>query len=309
MKKNLKKVVALALAALTVSTMTVPTFAAKMGDIDGSGILTANDAALVLAYAKNSDSFGKKFGQTIFNNVKNLGTVTLASLKDDIAISATDAAAILQKVRSGKSFAEYIKSNENYTEADKELVDNKFTTSQSVVFTYGKSAVNVPCAADEKVFDALDEALDGASPYIQAKAGALMGLLRNFNVGSKTLGSKEGWAVLGETIAQDQTAFAALYPENVDKDYLDNFVANIKKAFPAGTDTAAVKAAIAAKNVTSDGVTLTTGSTTITEPAEVLSYIVTNILYADKTAADYENIVITFDNGKAAKVTKMTVQE
>lgn len=309
MKKNLKKVVALALAALTVSTMAVPTFAAKMGDVDGSGILTANDAALVLAYAKNSSSFNEKFGQTIYDNVKELGTVTLVSLKDITAISATDAASILQKVRSGKSFAEYIKSNENCTEEDKALVDAKFTTSQSVVFTYGKSAVNVPCAADEKVFDALDKALDGASPYIQAKAGALMGLLRNFNVGSKTLGSKEGWAVLGETIAQDQTAFAALYPENVDNAYLDNFVANVKAAFPAGTDVASVKAAIAAKDVTSDGVTLKTGSTTITDPAEVLSYVVENILYADKTAADYEDMVVVFDNGKTAKVTKMTVQE
>lgn len=106
MKKNLKTFTALALAALTVTSMSSVAFA-KQGDVDDNGILTANDAAMVYQYAKDSVKATEKFGSEFIAKIESMGAVTIKSLLDG-NITGTDSSRILNKINGGKSFAELI---------------------------------------------------------------------------------------------------------------------------------------------------------------------------------------------------------
>lgn len=106
MKKNLKKATALALAALTVASMSSIAFASQ-GDIDGDGLLTANDAAIANFNGKNPAASESQFGSKIVAGIEKDGAVTFNSLVTG-SVGVTDAGRILQVVKKGGSFDTYV---------------------------------------------------------------------------------------------------------------------------------------------------------------------------------------------------------
>jgi hypothetical protein len=321
MKKNLKKAAALALAAIAVSSMTVPTFA-KRGDVDDDGIITANDASLVLQFdrGKSDGSFQKKYAdkhgaayaKELMDSIEENGAVMLASLKNPEKIGSNDALRILAAVTNDKKFYDMVVAENEDASADEKLSDAEinvaFPVSANVVITYDKTAVKVGATStDDNFYDVLQPALDAATPLIKVKANGFKNLIANFTIDGKALSSEEGWNALGDAVlasTSDKAAFAALRPENVDNDYVAAFTANVRAAFPAGADTSAVVAALKAKNVSAKNVTLyVDGEKKSDDAAEILAYVVENLAYKDGKIGEYpENVTLDFNNGKKAVV-------
>jgi hypothetical protein len=323
MKKNLKKAAALALAAIAVSSMTVPTFA-KRGDVDDDGVLTANDASLVLQYSRSADDFIQKYSEAfdaayaekLVQAVEDKGAVMLSSLRDPDNISSDDALRILAAVTSDKKFYELVQADnaaatgdDKLSDADlTSLIDEKFPVSANVVITYNKTAVRVNAdSTADNLYDVLQPALDTATPEIKTKAAGLQNLLSTFTIEGKALSTEEGWNALGDAVlasTSDKTAFAALRPANVDNDYVANFTANVRAAFPAGADTSSLVSALKAKNVAARNVTLyVDGEQVSTDAAEILAYVIENLAYKDGKISEYpKNVTLDFNNGKKAVV-------
>jgi hypothetical protein len=368
MKRNLKRVTALALAALTAASMSSAVFAAKQGDVDDDGILTANDAAMVYQYAMNKNV--SKFGEKVTKKIEAMGAVRFSSIVTG-DIEATDAVTILDKIRHGGNFSEGIKKdyeaevkkvqdggtstlvsidggkvsvNQAQRAEDGSLVrgdNNKIVTekkelgdvsatdsnvaeilnnvgvkqSQAIVFSYGKTPIRVDLEDTDKtkVLDQLSIALQSNSGVIEAKAAGLKALMNNFTVNGISLGSDEGWKILGETIAAKEGAFDALRPTDVDSAYLSSFVDNLRAAFPASYKETAL-ANVAALNIRENGtsaVELTIDNTTYTNPKEVVTKLIENILYVDGTYDSYNFKTLTLklnnNDDNTVKVTKSVV--
>lgn len=106
MKKHLKKVTALALAALTVTSASSVAFAAAQGDVDTDTFLTANDAAIVHFYVNDSDEAEERFGGSkIVESIQANGGAFLSSVLQG-GLAAKDASRILAFVNSGESVAQ-----------------------------------------------------------------------------------------------------------------------------------------------------------------------------------------------------------
>lgn len=107
MKKNLKKATALALAAVTVASMSTIAFA-KQGEVNGDGFIDASDAALV--YLKANQNDGEKIEKLSAATQKRLNTESLVTFDAILAgqPSATDSSVILNYVNKGGSFDQQV---------------------------------------------------------------------------------------------------------------------------------------------------------------------------------------------------------
>lgn len=108
MKKKLKKVTALALAAATITSMSTVAFAAQ-GDVDNDGLNSANDAAVVYFYASaTEEEIAAKFSEKTLKSIEANGGVFLKSLITG-SIEAGDASRILDLVNNGGDFSAMVK--------------------------------------------------------------------------------------------------------------------------------------------------------------------------------------------------------
>jgi hypothetical protein len=292
MKKNLRKIAALLAMVTAVSSMSISTFAEVeldasenilYGDIDGDGLLTANDAALLHSYALNSNAPKIK---EIFEDpevqkraivtpeLKSESTIEEGALGVSASAAADGAAAILMKIL-GTDFAAVIPK------------------TQYVQASTGQYVVSAKAPHSSTAVDALGVLMSVPSNYamLSKEAGVLNDELANYTVDGLALSTAEGWSAFGDIILaenSDKDAFMALMPtQSPSQEYFTEFASNAKKAFPVGADTEAVKAKINARELKERNISVEAGDTVVAEGVkETLCWMVDNLLYTDKSVKD-----------------------
>lgn len=231
-----------------------------------------------------------------------------------------------------KGLTEYKVEEIENVEAIEELVENivpeegkknEITTSSAIVFEYGTlvdeassttsislsetdlSAIRVEADnSGDNVLDKLNEAMSNEATKTSAKTAVsqLLKVLKTFEVNGKSVGTEEGWKLLGDKLATNKNAFADLYTEDVNDDYIGTFVQNYKNAFASGDSSK-----LNSLNIVSSGnISLICDGKKVTDPKEVIKTFADKVLYASGTSDSYKfnSIAFGFGDGKAFVIEK-----